>query len=62
MFEEKDVAFVKGLIKIMDDATFPLKKREVQSFAMIVGWVKELELKIEKSLDKPSKKTDKKKV
>lgn len=46
MFNEKDKSMIMGLKKILDDATFPLKKREVQSFALVMNWVNELEQRI----------------
>lgn len=42
MFNEKDLALHKGLIKILDEATFPLKAREVAAFAQVYAWVKDL--------------------
>jgi len=61
MFEEKDRAMLRGLNKILEDATFPLKKREVQSFAMVMGWVKDLDLRMAKELDKSKESLVKKK-
>lgn len=58
----KDQALAKGLIKMLDEATFPLKAREVASFAAIYNWVRdELPLKLEtseKKEDTPEKKED----
>lgn len=42
MFTEKDKALHKGLMKILDEGTFPLKAREVIAFAEIYAWVKSL--------------------
>jgi hypothetical protein len=39
MFTDKDRALHKGLIKVLDDATFQLKAREVAAFAEIYKWV-----------------------
>lgn len=46
MFNSQDKVMIIALKKILDEATFPLKKREVQSFAMIMTWVNELEKRI----------------
>jgi hypothetical protein len=42
MFTEKDMALHRGLMKLLEDATFPLKAREVSSFALIYSWAKDL--------------------
>ena len=43
MLNPKDRALHAGLIKILDDATFPLKAREVQAFAQVYAWAKALD-------------------
>jgi hypothetical protein len=40
MMNDKNKAFHIGLMKILDDGTFPLKAREVSSFAAVYNWVK----------------------
>lgn len=55
MFDEKDKALHKGLMKILDEATFQLKAREVQAFAAIYNWAKGLEQKMQ-TVDKPKEK------
>lgn len=52
MFNDKDKALHKGLMKILDEATFTLKAREVAAFVQIYNWVKEM----------PSKTPDKKAI
>lgn len=39
---DRDLLIHKGLIKILDDATFQLKAREVAAFLEVYKWVKEL--------------------
>lgn len=56
IFNEKDKAFHKGLIKLLDEGTFQLKAREVQAFAMIYKWVLDLDKKPETVLPKVKKK------
>ena len=40
MMNDKNKAFHIGLMKILDEGTFPLKAREVSSFAAVYNWVK----------------------
>ena len=47
MFTKEDLGYYKGLMKILDEGTFPLKKREVHSFAQVISWVQGLEARIE---------------
>ena len=42
MFTDQDVAIHKGLMKLLDEATFPLKAREVESFRVVYNWAKSL--------------------
>lgn len=56
VFSEKDKAFHKGLIKLLDEGTFQLKAREVQAFALIYKWVIELDKPQENVLPKVKKK------
>lgn len=56
VFDEKDKALHKGLMKILDEGTFQLKAREVSAFAAIYNWAKSLEQRaqvpVEKQKDK----------
>jgi hypothetical protein len=47
MFNKNDRVLLKGLNKLLDEATFPLKRREIASFAQIMTWLKRLEQRIE---------------
>lgn len=40
MLNEKDQALHKGLMKLLDNATFPLTAKEVNSFALIHTWAR----------------------
>lgn len=42
MFTKEDEALHKGLIKLLDDATFELKAREVKAFAAVYSWAVDL--------------------
>lgn len=42
---------ILGLKKILDEATFPLKKREVAAFASVNNWIIELEQRIKEGLE-----------
>ena len=46
MFNNQDRIMIVALKKVLDEATFPLKKREVQSFAIVMTWINELEKRI----------------
>lgn len=60
-FNSQDKTMLNGLNKVLDEATFPLKKREITSFAMILNWLSELDKRIDEELkEKPKKKTTKK--
>ena len=48
VFDKSDRACVAGLIKIMDEATYPLKKKEMAAFLTVVNWVGTLKEKMEK--------------
>ena len=39
---EKDKAMHKGLLKMLNDATFPLKAREVSAFVDVFTWAQDL--------------------
>lgn len=54
MFEEKDKAFHKGLMKLLDEASFDLKAREVRAFLAVYEWARTLP---EKMNEPPKKKT-----
>lgn len=52
--EEKDRAFIKALVKILDEGTFKLKRKEVLPFHAVMQWVDALENRIkEKKLPEP---------
>lgn len=55
---EKDLALHRGLMKLLEEATFQLKAREVAAFAQVYSWAKDLPTMLEK---KPVEKTVKKK-
>jgi hypothetical protein len=58
MFVKEDLLLLKGLKKVLEDATFPLKRREVAAFAAVIKWVDDLEKRIEmnmKPIEKPKK-------
>ena len=60
MFNINDKAMLSGLKHLLDNATFPLKKREVATFIDILKWINELEVKIQNDLiSKPEKKKKK---
>ena len=68
MFSRDDLFLAKGLKKILDDGTFPLKAREVSAFAKVYAWAGDLEHKINKYIQEnkmkpiePKKKRTKKK-
>ncbi len=42
MFSKEDEVLHKGLMKLLDDATFHLQAREVKAFLVIYDWVKNL--------------------
>jgi len=50
MFSANDKAMISGLKHILDNATFPLKKREVASFVQVMTWLVELEKRVENDL------------
>lgn len=60
MFKQEDLLLLKGLEKILNEATFPLKKREVAAFVAIMKWVEDLEENIKKAEDKSRIKNKKK--
>ena len=37
---EKDLALHKGLMKLLDEGTFPLRAKEVMAFAEVYSWAK----------------------
>lgn len=51
MLTEKDLPFIKALNKVLDEATFPVKRREVASFYALMNWVADLEDRVQP--DKP---------
>lgn len=58
---DRDQAMVKGLLKILDEGTFPLKAREVTSFAAVYTFVKDelpVRLKASAKADDKGKKAD----
>lgn len=42
MFTKEDKVLHKGLMKLLDEATFPLKAREAKAFLVIYEWTKNL--------------------
>lgn len=42
MFTKEDEALHKGLMKLLDEASFTLKAREVRAFLLVYEWTKEL--------------------
>ena len=62
MFTSNDRTHIKGLLKILNDGTFPLKAREVPAFTQIITWVQDLQIRMnEKPKAKEPKKTVQKK-
>lgn len=41
-FSERDILFHKGLMKLLDEARFDLKAREVGAFIQVYNWAKDL--------------------
>ena len=62
--DEKDLPFIKGLNKILDEGTFHLKKKEVPAFAAICKWAEQLEKRVvlTKSAPKPAEQAPKKRT
>ena len=60
MFDEKDKAFHKGLMKLLDEASFDLKAREVRAFLAVYDWAKNLPEKFKEEKPPVKKKTRKK--
>ena len=58
MFNSQDKAMLKGLNKLLDEATFPLKKREVAAFALVVKWLQDLDKRIDADLNKAKENND----
>lgn len=58
---DKNKALHAGLMKILNEATFSLRAREVTSFGAVYNWAKDLQNSfIEKPEPKPKKKITKK--
>ena len=58
MFDEKDLKHHKGLMMLLDDATFSLKAKEVGSFMAIYNWASTLPEKMKQApVDKPEEPT-----
>lgn len=55
MFTEQDKALHRGLMKLLDEATFPLKAREAKAFLAIYDWAKNLPNKKPKKVERGSK-------
>ena len=55
---KEDVAFHKALMKLLDEATFNLKAREVKAFLAVYEWASGLPLKM-KSKDEVTDKVKK---
>lgn len=47
MFTKDDAALHKGLMKLLDEATFPLKAREAKAFLVIYEWANNLPNKMQ---------------
>lgn len=47
MLSKEDLVFHKALMKVLDDATYPLKAREVKSFLAIYDWASRLPQTVE---------------
>lgn len=47
MFTDEDKALHKGLMKLLDEASFSLQAREVRAFLVIYEWTKNLPNKVE---------------
>lgn len=56
MLTEKDLPFIKALNKVLDEASFPVKRREVASLYALMNWVAELEGRVEKPKPKSKRK------
>jgi len=50
MFKKDDVLFARGLKKVFEEGTYPLKPKEVASFGAVMHFVAAIESKIEASL------------
>jgi len=60
MFDKNDKAMIVGLNHILNEATFPLKRREIASFVKVMTWLSELDARINKDLEqKPEAKKKK---
>lgn len=42
MFSKEDEIFHKGLMKLLDEATFPIKAREAKAFLAVYEWTRNL--------------------
>jgi hypothetical protein len=51
MLTKEDVAVHNGLMKLLDEATFPLKAREVRSFLVIYDWAKNMPARLAERKD-----------
>jgi len=47
-----DKALLKGLVKVLQEGTFPLKVKEVAAFAKVYQWVLNLEERFEEKEEK----------
>ena len=56
MLTEKDRPFIQALNKLLDEATFPVKRREGAAFISVCRWAEGLEKKITPEPQKKSKK------
>lgn len=48
MFSKEDEAMHKGLMKLLEEASFNLKAREVRAFLAVFEWTKNLPEKMKK--------------
>jgi hypothetical protein len=55
MYNKNDKAMMVGLKHLLNEATFPLKRREVATFVQVMTWLHDLETRIDDDLKpKPS--------
>ena len=55
MFTKEDIALHRGLMKLLDEATFPLKAREARAFLVIYEWARNLPTREVKPMIKKKK-------
>ena len=56
MFDKKDEAMHRGLVKLIDEqGTFELKTREMAAFSHVIAWVRELPSSMKEREEAPRK-------